>query len=259
VRVNGGDAFRANAGEVVTAFGPEPTKEGEVQGQVTFRLGSNLAVGEDTLYVEGQEYVGSLNGGPKVTFQNGAQDVMFIDDGSFEKGSARFMTLDFDSVLDITSSTTETPDPGTTLVISTINNSMNFQIGAFAEQNFRTSIGDLSSQNLGFGRGSGRSIDDINIISFEGAEEALRIVDEALDQINRTRSLLGAATNRLEGTVASLSVSSENLLAAESRLRDVDIAKETTKFTQHQILIQAGTSVLSQANFLPQTFLSLLG
>ncbi|HXK94640.1 MAG TPA: flagellin, partial [bacterium] len=88
--------------------------------------------------------------------------------------------------------------------------------------------------------------------------EALIIVDKALDQINRTRSLLGAATNRLEGTVSNLSVASENLLTAESRLRDVDLARESSTFTQGQVLLQAGVSVLAQANFLPQSLLTLL-
>ncbi len=259
IRVNGGPAVRATAGEVITAYGPEATAEGEVQEQVTFRLGSNLKVGNDILIVDSHEYVGQLNGGPKVTFQNGQQDVTFIDDGSLEEGIARSLTLDFDDVLDITKSPTEDPDPGTTLIISTTNNSINFHIGAFSGEQFRTSIGDLTSQNLGFGRGSGRTIEDIDVRTIDGANEAITIVDEALNQINRTRSLLGAATNRLESTISNLSVSSENLTAAESRLRDVDIAKESSEFAKDQILLQSGVSVLSQANFLPQSFLSLLG
>ncbi len=259
VRVNGGPAIRANAGDVITAFGPEETIEGKVQEQVTFRLGSGLSVGEDTLVIEAAEYVGSVNGGTKVTFQNGAQDVLFVDSSAMETGVARTVTIDFDAIVDITKTPDTVPDPGTTLVISVNNNSMNFHIGAFANQNFRTSIGDLRSDNLGFGRATERSVSNINVTTLDGAQEALAIVDEALDQINRTRSLLGAATNRLEGTVANLSVSSENLLAAESRLRDADIAKETSEFTKGQILLQAGTSVLAQANFLPQNFLSLLG
>ncbi len=258
-RLNGGDAFRASAGEMVTAFGEEPTREGEVQPQLTFRVGTGLTVGTDTIIVEGQEFVGRLNGGPAVTFQNGAQDVVFIDDGSFNTGTAKVLQVDFDGILDITSSSSTIPDPGTTILLSVVNNAVNFQIGAFAEQRFRTAIGDLTSQNLGFGKGSGRTIEDIDIRTVEGVDEALRIVDEALDQINRTRSLLGAATNRLEGTIASLSVASENLTAAESRLRDADIALESSEFAQNQVLLQAGVSVLAQANFLPQSFLSLLG
>lgn len=258
-RLNGGKAFRASAGDMVTAFGAETTREGEVQPQLTFRVGTGLTIGKDTIIVEGEQFVGRLNGGPAVTFQNGAQDVVFIDDGSFNTGVAKVLQVDFDGILDITSTSATIPDPGTTVLISVINNAVNFQIGAFAEQRFRTAIGDLTSQNLGFGRGSGRTIEDIDIRSVEGVDEALRIVDEALDQVNRTRSLLGAATNRLEGTIASLSVASENLTAAESRLRDADIALESSEFAQNQVLLQAGVSILAQANFLPQSFLQLLG
>ena len=97
------------------------------------------------------------------------------------------------------------------------------------------------------------------------AQARLMLLNDRYDRLalkrgsGAARALLGAATNRLEGTISNLSVSSENLTAAESRLRDVDIAKETTKFTKEQVLLQAGTSVLAQANFLPQNFLSLLG
>ncbi len=259
LRVNGGPAVRAQAGEVITAYGPKETKEQSVQPQVTFRVGNNLNVGQDIIEVEGQEFAGSLNGGPKVTFQNGAQDVTFIDDGSFREGVARTMTVDFDTILDITKSDADHPDPGTTVLISVVNRSVNFHIGAFSGDNFTTVIGDLTAQNLGFGRGSGRTVEDIDVTTQEGANDALKIIDEAIDQVNRTRSLLGAATNRLESTISNLSVSSENLTASESRLRDADIAKESTTFTKQQILIQSGVSVLAQANFLPQSFLSLLG
>ncbi|MEW6238853.1 MAG: flagellin [Candidatus Omnitrophota bacterium] len=258
-RINGGSAVRAKAGDVITLYGAEATVDGAVQEQITFRVGNNLKVGKDILEVNASEYVGSLNGGPKVTFQNGAQDVVFIDDGSFTSGVARTLMVDFDTILDITKSSTDEPDPGTTIIISAVNKSVNFHIGAFAFDSFRTTLGDLTSQNLGFGRGSGRTVEDIDVTTYEGANEALKIVDEALDQINRTRSLLGAATNRLEGTISNLSVSSENLTAAESRLRDADIARESTEFAKNQILLQSGVSVLAQANFLPQSFLSLLG
>ncbi|MBZ0258196.1 hypothetical protein K8I31_19175, partial [bacterium] len=110
-RLNGGDAFRAKAGDMVTAYGAETTREGEVQPQLTFRVGTNLTIGTDRIIVEGQEFVGSLNGGPKVTFQNGAQDVVFIDDGSFNTGVAKILQVDFDGILDITSTSATIPDP----------------------------------------------------------------------------------------------------------------------------------------------------
>lgn len=258
-RANGGEAVRAEAGDVITLYGPESTIDGVPTPQVTLRVGSGFSIGNDVLEVQAQEFVGSLNGGPDVTFRNGDQDVVFVDNGSYREGVARILTVDFDAIMDITRAVNGEPDPGTTLVISTVNSSMNFQIGAFANQNFRVSVGDLRATSLGFGEGSGRTISDVDITTVSGVNEALEIIDEALDQVNRTRSLLGAATNRLESTVANLSVSVENLTASESRLRDADIARESSEFTKNQVMLQAGTSVLAQANFLSQNFLSLLG
>ncbi len=258
-RVNGGTAVRGEAGDVVTLYGPESTIDGIPTPQVTLRVGSGLSVGSDVLKVREQEFVGRLNGGPSVTFRNGDQDVVFIDNSSGTQGLARYVSVDFDAVLDVTQATDGLPDAGTTVLISTVNKSMNFQIGAYSGQRFASAIGDLRADNLGFGRGSGRTIQDINVTSISGVNQALTIIDEALDQVNRTRSLLGAATNRLESTVSNLSVTSENLTASYSRLRDADIAHESSEYTKNQVLLQAGTSVLAQANFLQQSFLSLLG
>ena len=258
-RVDGGAAVRAEAGDVITLYGAESTIQGVPTPQVTLRVGSGFSIGSDILEVEAQEFVGRLNGGPPVAFRNGDQDVVFIDNGSFREGVARFATIDFDAILDVTKGPGGEPDPGTTLAISTVNRSMNFHIGAFSGQNLRVSVGDLRAANLGFGEGSGRAVADINVTTVSGVNEALKIIDKALDQVNRTRSLLGAATNRLESTIANLSVSVENLTASESQIRDVDIARESSEFTKNQVMLQAGTSVLAQANFIAQSFLTLLG
>ena len=258
-RVNGGEAVRAEAGEVITLYGPESTIDGVPTPEVTLRVGSCFSIGSDILEVQAQEFVGRLNGGPAVTFQNGDQDVVFIDDATYEDGAARLLTVDFDAILDITKNGDGSPDPGTTLLISTVNRSMNFHIGAYSGQSIRVSVGDLRAHSLGFGEGSGRTVSDIDVTTVAGVDEALKIIDEALDQVNRTRSLLGAATNRLESTVANLSVSAENLTASESRLRDVDMARESSEFTKNQVMLQAGTSILAQANFIAQGFLALLG
>ena len=259
-RINGGEAVRAQAGDVVTLVAAESTIEGVPQPEVTFRVGSGFTAGIDKLEATPDEFVGRLNGGEEVTFQNGDQDVVFIDGNSGgNRGVARFMTVDFDQIVDVTQRTDGLADTGRTIIVSTVNRSLNFQVGAFAEQNFQASIGDLTSENLGFGEGSGRAVANIDITSISGANEAMRIVDEALSQVNATRSLLGAATNRLESTISNLSVSAENLTASESRIRDVDITRETTEFTSNQVILQAGTSVLAQANFLSQNFLGLLG
>ncbi len=259
-RIDGGDEVRAEAGEVITLYGAEATIEGVPQPQVTLRVGNGFTAGIDKLETTPDQFTGSLNGGATVTFSGGDQDVVFIDGNSGgNRGVARFVTVDFDNIVDVTARTDGLPDAGRTIVISTANNSLNFHVGAYADQAFRAAIGDLTSENLGFGRGSSRTIADINVTTIEGANEAMRIVDEALDQVNKTRSILGAATNRLDATIANLSVSAENLTASESRIRDADIARESTEFTKNQVLLQAGTSVLAQANFTSQGFLSLLG
>ncbi len=258
--VNGGPFVRARAGEVVTLEGEKSTIEGIPQPSVTFRLGSGFTQGLDKLETTAAEFTGSLNGGETVTFQNGNDNVVFVDGTSGgSNGVARILTVDFDDVLDVTRRTDGLPDTGRTLIVSTLNRSLNFQVGAFDGQNFQAAIGDLRSSNLGFGEGSGRTVSDINITSLEGAEEAIRIVDEALAQVDKTRSILGAATNRLEATISSITVGSENLTASESRIRDADIAKESTEFTKNQVILQAGLSVLAQANFQSQGFISLLG
>ena len=250
--INGGPAVRAEAGQIVTLYGPASTSDGATAPEVTIRVGTGLTAGTDRYETVAQEFVGYLNGGLGVTFQNGDQDVTFTD------MNLKQLTVDFDAILDVTKSPTST-DTGVTVLISTVNKSLNFQVGAFGGQTFQTSLGDLRASNLGFGAGSGRTVADIDVTTLSGATDALSIIDEALDQVNTTRSLLGASTNRLESTVASLSVTAENLTASESRLRDADIAAESTQFTLNQILMQAGISVLAQANFQNQSLLSLLG
>ncbi len=258
--IAGGEEIRAEAGDVITLKAAEATRAGVPQSQVTLRIGSGLVKGADKLESTPDEYVGTLNGGQVVTFGSGAQDVVFIDGTSGgTKGTARFVTVDFDENIDVTARTDGLPDAGYTLILSTQNASLNFQIGAYEGQSFRAAIGDLTAENLGFGFGSSRTVSDIDVTSIEGANEALKILDEALGQVDKTRSILGAATNRLEATISNLSVSVENMTASESRIRDADIARETTQFTKNQVMMLAGISVLAQANFQSQAFLSLIG
>ncbi len=267
VSIDGGPRQRVRIGEEVTLYGQEPTKFKESQPSLRMKLGggsresfneSLFNQGADTVEIEAQEYIGRLNGGPSVTFQNGDADVFF--ESGTSKGVAETLMLDFDSVLDVTGPPSDgSSNTGFSILFSTVNNSLNFQVGPFRGQDLQVNIPDLRGDNLGFGRGSGRTVSDINVTTVDGVNEALDIIDEALDQVSRTRSTLGAFTNRLDTTIDSLTVSEENLQASESRLSDVDIASEVSEFTSNQILYQAGTSVLSQANFLPQNLLSLLG
>ena len=101
-------------------------------------------------------------------------------------------------------------------------------------------------------------VEDIKIDTVAGAQQALSIVDKALESVNSVRADLGAIQNRFTSVVANLQTSSENLSASRSRIRDTDFAKETAELTRTQILQQAGTAMLAQANQVPQNVLSLL-
>ncbi|MBI2424577.1 MAG: flagellin FliC [Candidatus Hydrogenedentes bacterium] len=99
----------------------------------------------------------------------------------------------------------------------------------------------------------------VNISSVASAVSALSTIDVALRSINNLRATFGAFQNRLEFTINNLATQEENSLASESAIRDADIAQETLRFTRNQILVSAGTTVLAQANIIPQTALQLLG
>jgi flagellin len=99
----------------------------------------------------------------------------------------------------------------------------------------------------------------VDISTVSGANSAIVSIDGALTEVNTARATLGALQSRFESVVANLSINSENLSAARSRIRDADFASETANLTRSQILQQAGTAMLAQANALPQNVLSLLG
>jgi flagellin len=98
----------------------------------------------------------------------------------------------------------------------------------------------------------------LDITTVEGAQKAVLVIDQALGQIDTQRAALGAVQNRFDNTISNLQSISENASAARSRIRDTDFAQETSELTKNQILQQAGTAILAQANQLPQAVLSLL-
>ena len=102
------------------------------------------------------------------------------------------------------------------------------------------------------------TVSGLNISSVAGAQKALSIVDDALKSVNSSRADMGAIQNRFTSTIANLNTTSENLSASRSRIRDTDYAKETAELTRTQILQQAGTAMLAQANQSPQSVMSLL-
>jgi flagellin len=104
-----------------------------------------------------------------------------------------------------------------------------------------------------------KRINGLSISNVSGANDAIQTIDFGLAQLSRVRGSIGAVQNRFISAISSLSVASENLSAARSRIQDADVAQETAELTRTQILIQAGVSVLAQANQLPSVALSLLG
>lgn len=142
-----------------------------------------------------------------------------------------------------------------------------FQIGANKNQRLELHIEKMDSESLGLGAsGSGSgitNISEIDVTKFGDSgysfDEQLDVIDAAIKMVSKQRSELGAVQNRLEHTINNLDNAAENLQAAESRIRDTDMAKEIMEFTRANILSQASQAMLAQANQLPQAVLQLLG
>ena len=126
----------------------------------------------------------------------------------------------------------------------------NLQVGALANQKITITIGTMNATALG--------VDALKVTSFEDAGSAMKSVQKAISTVSKQRSALGALQNRLEHTIANLDTTSENTSAAESRIRDVDMAEEMVEYSKNNILAQAGQSMLAQANQSTQGVLSLL-
>ena len=150
-------------------------------------------------------------------------------------------TVDFDSGAEMNSLiTTKVLDTGT----------MYLQIGANENQVMEVKIPRIDPETLG--------IEDINLLTHEGSEKAISLLDDAINMVSSVRARLGAYQNRLEHTIENLETTNVNMTEAMSRIEDTDMAAEMTTYTQQNVLQQAGTSMLAHANERPQTILSLL-
>jgi flagellin len=155
-------------------------------------------------------------------------------------------------------SSTDVPDKSTltggadqTITVSVLDaGPMDLQIGANEGQTMAVRIPKVTPKTLG--------IDKINIGTADGAQEAIGLIDNAIKEVSAIRSKLGAYQNRLEHSISNIDVSSENMTESLSRISDVDMAEEMAEYTQKNVLAQAGTSMLAQANQRPQNILSLL-
>ena len=134
--------------------------------------------------------------------------------------------------------------------------SMWFHIGANMDQRMQVFIGTMTASALGIREAAGEGI--LSIATPEDANRSIGTIDEALKKINKQRADLGGYQNRMEYAVKGLDIAAENLQASESRIRDTDMAAQMVEFTKNEILQQAGTAMLAQANTQSQTVLSLL-
>lgn len=134
---------------------------------------------------------------------------------------------------------------------------MQFQVGANADQNIRAYIGTMTASALGLKDIQGED-NQISISSPDEANTTIATLDEALKNVNKQRADLGAYQNRMEMAQKGINVAAENTQAAESRIRDADMATEMVEYTKQQVLAQASVAMLSQANSQSQNVLALL-
>ena len=135
---------------------------------------------------------------------------------------------------------------------------MQFHVGANIDQNEQVFIGEMTAERLGLYNQQGAG-EIMTIATPEAANTAIGVLDTALNTVNKQRADLGAYQNRFEMAQKGVDIAAENLQAAESRIRDADMASEMVEFTKNQILTQANTAMLAQANLQSQSVLQLLG
>ncbi|MEZ4458659.1 MAG: flagellin [bacterium] len=158
---------------------------------------------------------------------------------------------------EITDIASDTQFNGTSLLDGSL--SANFQVGIESTDTLSISVTQAFDAASLEDAGGTTNLGATDLTSTTNAATAMSVIDNAISVVSETRASLGASQNRLESKIENLSVSRENLEAANSRIRDVDVASEMASMTKNQILMQAGASMLAQANSLPQTALSLLG
>lgn len=200
-------------------------------------------IGNLLLDVSAARFDVRLNGGPATSVTAGVNTTIYTADRS------ESLILSYD----LTS-------PGGTETINNVDQSLVFQIGANVGQTARIGLRNMSSSAMGKSLPGNMfsSLANIDVTTVQGAQDAQAVIDAAINEVSGTRGTLGSfQKNTLESNLRNLRVAAQNLTASESRIRDTDMAKEISEFTKNQILMQAGTAMLAQANQIPQIVLSL--
>jgi len=182
-----------------------------------------------------------------------ANDTLVARDRSFLNSEYSSLKAEIDRISEVTEFN------GTFLVNGAISaTGVDFQVGLEATSNDRLSVtlADIDTSSIG---SSGTVVNSTSVTSKTNARTAMNVLDDAINDIAQQRSNIGAHQNRLNSTIVNLSNAAENISAANSRIRDVDVAAESAKLTRNQILAQGGASMLAQANQAPNMALQLLG
>jgi flagellin len=213
--------------------------------------GTTTGVGTGILTGTGVDIAGNIGG-----YTATGQGNVLIGNASDKAAGIAVAVVGKDSTYDTLTTT------GNNLSTVTVqNNSLVFQIGANASQTASVAVDNASTSALGLGVSGDQftNLSQINIVSQSGAQDALKVIDQAIADVSNLRGRLGAfQANTLESTSNDLHTTLENTTSAESVIRDTDFAAETANYTKEQVLVQAGTSVLSNANQTSQLVLSLL-
>ncbi len=234
-----------DAANAVNVFLETELKNVNTLGEGTFHL--KLTVDGDEAKIELTD-TSKFNDNKEYVVDSITVDISKDDEQTITLGGADFKLAKLKT--HIQDANVETVDLTLNNKVTEKTDGVELQVGANKDQMIGVSIGNMGSRELGLG--------GVNVSTAEDAKDAIGRLDEAVSRISAQRADLGAAQNRLEHTIASTDNTAENLQAAESRIRDVDMAKEMMNLTKLNVLQQASQSMLAQANQAPQQVLSIL-
>lgn len=197
---------------------------------------------------------------------NGADVAGFLG-GNAATGKGQFLTGDVGTTSEGLKLKITATAAGSYGSVTVQNNSLKFQIGAFADQTVKLSVDSVSTARMGTSASGTKTMATVDLASIDvtkgngdGAQDALRVIDDAISQVSTLRSKIGSfQKDVLESTVRNLSVAQQNIRTSESNIRDADFAEEMLTFSRGQILSQTGFSMLTQANQSAQQVLKLFG
>jgi flagellin len=237
-------AVKYNATGSVTLWNKASGAAGRGSVDMTVNTALNgVSVGNLLLDAKAAKYDVRLDGSPATSLSAGVNTTIFTADRT-------------QSVIINYGLTSQ----GGTETINDTDQSLVFQIGANVGQTTAIGVRNMSASSLGKSLPGNMwsSLAQIDVTTVQGAQDAQSIIDAAINEVSTTRGTLGSfQKNTLESNLRNLRIASQNLTASESQIRDTDMAEEMSEFTKNQILVQAGTAMLAQANQMPQTVLQL--